>query len=99
MLVVAAFESRSETATVFSTDTFNSRNLNITALAEIIGALLLTQWDFLRRLLDTTRLTAQQWGLALLAAMLLLLAWEFGKWIARRSQAASDASDEPAAAA
>jgi Ca2+-transporting ATPase len=87
MLVAAAFESRSETATVFTTDTFNSRNLNLTAAAEIVGAILLTQWDFLRRLLGTTQLTARQWGLAFAAAIALLLAWELGKWIARRAAA------------
>ena len=99
MLVVAAYESRSETGTVFTTDTFNSRNLNLTALAEIVGALLLTQWDFLRRLLGTTDLTAQQWGLALLAAVLLLLAWEAGKWIARRAGSAQPEGAPPAAPA
>jgi Ca2+-transporting ATPase len=89
MLIVAAFESRSETASVFTADTLNSRNLNVTALVEFVGAILLTQWDFLRRLLDTTALNAQQWGLALLSAILLLLAWELGKWIARRTAAAA----------
>ena len=83
MLVVAAFDCRSETGTVFTTDTFNSRNLNLTAIAEIVGAVLLTQWDFLRRLLGTTELTAQQWGAALLAAVILIVVWEAGKWIAR----------------
>ena len=83
MLVVAAFECRSERASVFDSDTFNSSKLNWTALAEILGAILITQWDFLRRLLGTTELTAQQWGAALLAAIALLLAWELGKWIAR----------------
>ena len=82
MLVVAAFECRSERASVFDSDTFNSSKLNWTALAEILGVILITQWDFLRRLLGTTELTAQQWGAALLAAIALLLAWELGKWIA-----------------
>ncbi len=89
MLVVAAFECRSERASVFDSDTFNSSKLNWTALAEILGAILITQWDFLRRLLGTTELTAQQWGAALLAAIALLLAWELGKWIARLRAATS----------
>ena len=87
MLVVAAYHSRSETGTIFTTDTFNSRQLNWTALAEIAGAWLITQSDFLRRLLGTTEITAQQWGLALVAAVLLLIVWELGKWIARREEA------------
>jgi Ca2+-transporting ATPase len=84
MLVVAAFEARSETETVFTVDTFNSSRMNLIAGAEIAGAFLITQADFLRRLLGTAQLTARQWGLALAAAVVLLLGWEAGKWIARR---------------
>ena len=65
MLVVAAFEARSETETVFTVDTFNSSRMNLIAVAEIAGAFLITQADFLRRLLGTAQLTARQWGLAL----------------------------------
>jgi Ca2+-transporting ATPase len=88
MLVVAAYECRSERGTVFTTDTFNSPQLNWTAVAEFIGAVLITQWDFLRRLLGTTELTTQQFGLALCSAVALLLAWELGKWVARRTAVA-----------
>ena len=84
MLVVAAFEARSETETVFTVDTFNSSRMNLIAGIEIAGAFLITQADFLRRLLGTAQLTARQWGLALAAAVVLLLGWEAGKWIARR---------------
>jgi Ca2+-transporting ATPase len=83
MLVVAAYESRSETESVFTPSTFGSAQLNWTALVEVIGALLLTQGYFLPRLLGTTRLTAGQWALGLLSAVALLLAWEMGKLIAR----------------
>ena len=84
MLVVAAFEARSETGTAFGTDIFNSSRMNLIALAEVAGAFLITQADFMQRLLGTAQLTARQWGLALLAALVLLLGWEAGKWIARR---------------
>ena len=85
MLVVAAFEARSETETAFGADMFNSSRMNLIAVAEIAGAFLITQADFMQRLLGTTRLTGGQWGLAFLAAVVLLLGWEAGKWIARRS--------------
>jgi hypothetical protein len=52
---------------------------------EIAGAFLITQADFMRRLLGATQLTGGQWGLALLATVALLLCCEAGKWIARRS--------------
>jgi Ca2+-transporting ATPase len=84
MLIVAAFEARSETETVFSVDTFNSTRMNLIALAEVAGAFLITQADFMQRLLGTTTLTARQWGMGLLAAVVLLLGWELGKWVARR---------------
>jgi len=84
MLVVAAFEARSGTESVFSTDTFNSSRMNWIAAAEVAGAFLITQADFMQRLLGTTRLTGGKWGLGLLAAVALLLLWEAGKWIARR---------------
>jgi Ca2+-transporting ATPase len=92
MLVVAAFECRSETASIFTSDTFNSSRMNWIALAEAAGGLLITQWDFMRRLLGTTQLTTQQQGLALAAALALLLAWELGKWTARRSLTTSEGS-------
>ncbi len=85
MLVVAAFEARSETETAFTVDSFNSSRMNNIALGEIAGAFLITQADFLRRLLGTTALTARQWGMALLSAVVLLMVWEAGKWIARRT--------------
>jgi Ca2+-transporting ATPase len=91
MLVVAGFESRSETGTVFTTSTFDSRTMNLVAGVEAFGAVLITQWDLLNRLLGTTPLTARQWGLGLAAALALLLAWEAAKWIVRRSAGEADA--------
>jgi Ca2+-transporting ATPase len=93
MLVVAAYESRSETQSIFRTTTFNNAQLNWTALAEVVGALLLTEGYFLPRLFGTTHLTAEQWCLGLLAAVALLLVWELGKLITRqRGRAAATAA-------
>jgi Ca2+-transporting ATPase len=84
MLVVAAYECRNETGTILTTETFNSRRMNLIAAAEAIGAVLATGWNFLNRLLGTIPLTTQQFGLALLCAIALLLAWEVAKLVARR---------------
>ena len=84
MLVVAAYECRSQTASVFARETFDSRQMNLIALGEIAGAILLTSSDLFGRLLQTKPLTGPQWLLALLAAVALLAGWELGKWIARR---------------
>jgi P-type Ca2+ transporter type 2C len=92
MLVVAAFESRREKGSAFSVEAFNSPRMNKTAVIEIALAYLITQADFLNKLLGTVSLTFPQWGLALLAAVLLLFLWELGKLIARRSGAAEGAA-------
>ena len=92
MLVVAAFEARSQTGTAFDTDIFNSSRMNVIAAAEVAAAFLITQADFMQRLLGTTRLTAAQWGFAFLAAVVLLVGWEAGKWIARRRSQAKRAT-------
>ena len=56
--------------------------MNKTAVVEIVLAYLITQADFLNKLLGTKELTFAQWGLGLLAAVGLLLRWELGKLIA-----------------
>ncbi len=89
MLIVAAFEARSERDSVFQLDTFNSQRMNMIALAEFAGAFLITQADFMRRLLGTTQLTARQWGLSLLTAVVLMILWEGGKYLARLHHAAT----------
>ncbi len=84
MLITAAFEARSVTATAVATETFDNRNLNWTALGEFVLAVLITQMDVLRRLFGTVELTMRQWSLALVPAVLLFFLWELGKVIARR---------------
>ncbi|HTZ42862.1 MAG TPA: HAD-IC family P-type ATPase [Jatrophihabitans sp.] len=87
-LIVAAFECRSETATVFSADTFDSRQLNRAAIVQLALAVLVTQMDALHRLLGTVDLQMRQFAWALLPALALLLLWELGKLVARRGGAA-----------
>ncbi|MFC9427205.1 cation-translocating P-type ATPase [Streptomyces sp. NPDC056987] len=85
-LIVAAFECRSETDSVLTASTFDSRQLNWVALAQFVLAVLVTQMDGFRRILGTTEINARQFGWALLAALALLLVWELGKFLARRSR-------------
>jgi Ca2+-transporting ATPase len=84
MMIVAAFECRSETETVFTTATFESKQMNRVALGEFALAILSTQMDALRRLLDTTDLSMKQFRWALIPAIVLLGLWELGKFIVRR---------------
>jgi Ca2+-transporting ATPase len=83
-LIVAAVECRSETGTVLTTSTFDSKQMNWAMLGEFVLAVLVTQMDVFNRLLGTTQLNLRQFGWALIPALALLLLWELGKYIARR---------------
>ncbi|MER5472038.1 HAD-IC family P-type ATPase [Streptomyces sp. NPDC002685] len=85
-LIVAAFECRSETDSVLTTSTFDSKQMNWTALAQFVLAVLVTQMDGFRRILGTTQIDLRQFGWALLSAVALLVLWEVGKLLARRAQ-------------
>ncbi|GAA4853594.1 cation-translocating P-type ATPase [Pseudonocardia benzenivorans] len=84
-LIVAAVECRDATGTVLTTATFDSRNLNWTILAEFALAVLVTQMDVFQRLLGTVDISLSQFGWACLPALALLVCWELGKAIARRT--------------
>ena len=91
MIVVATYECRSMRRSTLATDAFDNRTLNLTAAVELVLAVMATQMDGFRRLLDTTPLTAGQFGLALAAAVLLLVLWELAKRFARGWPAADTA--------
>ena len=84
MLIAAVFQARSVTDTALTTESFDNRHLNITALIELVLAVLITQMDVLRVLLGTVQLSLIQWSLALVPAVALFFLWELGKLIARR---------------
>ena len=86
MLVVAAYESRSVSLSTLASETFDNPQMNWTAIAELALAVMITQMDLFNRLLGTAPLKAPQFGLALAAAVLLLVLWEIGKLIARRQR-------------
>ena len=61
-LIVAALECRSETGTVFTTATFDSKQMNRAILAEFVLAVLVTQMDVFHRMLGTTDIALAQFG-------------------------------------
>ena len=92
-LIVAALECRSETGTVLTTATFDSKQMNWAALGEFVLAVLVTQMDALRRLLGTTQINMREFAWALVPAIALLMLWELGKLAAAaraRSRPAPD---------
>ncbi len=84
-LIVAAVECRSETASVLTTATFDSKQMNRAIIGEFVLAVLVTQMDVFQRLLGTTSINLREFAWALVPAIALLILWEIGKWIARRS--------------
>ncbi|MGZ4643223.1 MAG: cation-translocating P-type ATPase, partial [Blastococcus sp.] len=90
-LIVAALECRSETGTVFTTATFDSKQMNRAVIVEFALAVLVTQMDVFHRLLGTHDITMAQFGWALVPALALLLLWEIGKAVARRAGASGRA--------
>ena len=100
MLVIAAFESRDEKGSTFRLETFDNKTVNVTAIVEITLAVLIAKGDFLPSLLGTVKLTAEQWLIGAAPALLLFVAWEIGKAIARgRAGNAQPTLPNPAAAA
>ncbi len=83
MLVIAAFECRDEKATALRSETFDNRTLNITALVEIVLAVLIARGGDLTSLLGGAGLTETQWLIGAAPAVLLLILWDLGKAIAR----------------
>ena len=89
---MAALECRSETATVLTTSSFDSKQMNWAMLGEFVLAVLVTQMDVFNRLLGTVQLNLRQFAWALVPAIALLALWELGKLIARRSAARAKTS-------
>ena len=98
MLVVAAFESRDETGSIFRMETLDNNVVNVTMLIELALALLIVRGGVLTSLLGTQTLTGRQWLIGAIPAVLLLGLWEAGKLIARRGAETAQA-EAPAEAA
>ncbi len=98
-LVVAALECRSLTGTVLQADTFDSRHMTRTVVAQCALAVLTTQTDAFNRILGTTSLDLRQFEWALSAPITLFVLWELAKYILRRRSGttrSSGADDAPA---
>jgi P-type Ca2+ transporter type 2C len=95
-LIVAALECRSETGTVLTTASFDSKQMNRAILGEFVLAVAVTQMDLFNRLLGTVQINLREWAWALVPALALLLLWELGKLIARRSAAVRSTVTPPA---
>ena len=84
MLIVTAYQSRSQTDTTFQMSTFDNCTLNLVVLAEIFLAILMTRGGALSSLLGTSGLSGNQWLWALGPAALMFILWEAAKLLVRR---------------
>jgi P-type Ca2+ transporter type 2C len=82
-LIVAALECRSETGTVLTTSSFDSKQMNWAMLGEFVLAVLVTQLGVFNRVLGTTQINLREFAGALVPALALLALWELGKLIAQ----------------
>ena len=81
--VVAAISTRDPERSAFGPHTFANRRFNVMILACVGLTLLVTELDFLQRIFGTTSLTAEQWGVCLLAVLVAIALVEIAKYILR----------------
>jgi len=81
-----SFTARDELASVFSLDTFSDRTFVISSLASVAAIILATELNFLQRILDTVELSGREWFICIGAGLLVVVASELKKFLARRGQ-------------
>jgi Ca2+-transporting ATPase len=96
MHVFFAITTKDERRSIFNLDTFADKPLLISIGASILAILLQSSLSPLQRLLDTTDLNIEQWGICLGSALLIVVVSEVRKLLYKQpldevvSRAASD---------
>ncbi len=84
--IVIGISNRSETQTIFNTDSLTDmRQLSLYGLS-LLFTVLATELGFLQRILGTTSLSGNQWLICLGLAVVLVIVIEVMKFLLRRSQ-------------
>jgi Ca2+-transporting ATPase len=83
---------------VLRAETFDNRTLNITALVEILLAVMIARGGDLTSLLGAAGLTDTQWLIGAAPALVLLILWELGKALARSRSADQEEAAVPVGA-
>ena len=100
--VAFSFVTKDERHSVFSLDVMGDRPFLYATLASIATIVLIPNFDFFNRILDTTSLTLEQWAICLVAGLLILVVGEVRKlvWKADFDEAPADVAPAavPAAA-
>jgi Ca2+-transporting ATPase len=74
-----ALETSNEERSVFSTETLQNPTLLKTVLLALFAVLLATELPLLNRILDTVNLSADQWGIAIVASLAIVVLAEVKK--------------------
>ncbi|MFN8158905.1 MAG: HAD-IC family P-type ATPase [Candidatus Nanopelagicales bacterium] len=83
--IVCTLESRSLTGSIFRRETFDCRQINVVILIEIVLGFLVADSHVLNKWLATTSVGFEQWFLAFVPAIVLLVLWEIGKAVSRKA--------------
>ncbi|MCD6030538.1 MAG: ATPase [Thermomicrobiales bacterium] len=89
--VIAALEERNPERSVFDRTTVANRRFNLTILGCLGLTVLVTELGFLQRIFNTTSLSAEQWGVCLLASLVVIVLAEIVKFVSRQTGQASTA--------
>ena len=84
--IINGMENYHRSRSFFSIETFENRSQNLLMLTVIIMLILGVEMNLFQRLLNTTHLTFNQWMIALLVALPLLVIEEVLKYFLRRSE-------------
>ena len=87
--LVNVYNARSESSSLFSRYTLTNWKLGASVVIVFFLQILLTVFEPMKNLFDTSSLTATQWGLCLVPPLLLLVAVELWKLVVRNGVARS----------
>ena len=96
--VAFSFVTKDERHSVFSLDVMGDRPFLYATIASIATIVLIPNFDFFNRILDTTSLTLEQWAICIVIGLLILVVGEVRKIVWKADFDEAPASVAPAAA-
>jgi Ca2+-transporting ATPase len=99
--VAFSFVTKDERRSVFSLDVMGDRPFLYATAASIVTIVLIPNFDFFNRILDTTALTLEQWAICIVVGLAIVVVGEVRKlvWKADFDDTGVEAAPVPAAAA
>ena len=96
--VAFSFVTKDERHSVFSLDVMGDRPFLYATIASIATIVLIPNFDFFNRILDTTSLSLEQWAICIVVGLLILVVGEVRKIVWKADFDEAPASVAPAAA-